>query len=129
MSEDTTKQRIDQRINEVITTHGKTILSEFPELRGIVIVLDYDMDDKGSLPSGAWLNNRSLNVKEVLETCRQVDEFCSEMKRIHDSAVLKQIAVMETQVQDLQRQVQELAKEENLHNGKQEEQQEQQHAV
>lgn len=83
--------RLDQRLAQEINQLLKSLLDEFPELRTAAIVLDYEMDDPGSLPSSQWLPRRPLEATEVLRFCQRVDTLSYMLRRKHDEAVARHV--------------------------------------
>jgi len=80
------KPRLDQRLTEEAQEHIKSLLAEFPELRSVAIVYDYEMPDAGSLPVGTWLPARKLNPIEYLSVGQACDRLSFSLRYEYDKA-------------------------------------------
>jgi len=124
--------RLDQKLTAEGQTAGQTLLDAFPELRSITIVFDYDMPDRGSLPSGVFVpRDKKLRPLEYLGACKSLDDVSFGLRREFDRAEQKHAegvekmrqAVMSTMQQNKQH-IDNPKKVENIANGEKQKQQE-----
>lgn len=96
----TTPTRLDQRLTEETQNACQALLNTFPELRSVAIVLDYDMNDAGSLPAGTWIPRRALRPNEALKAIQAVDRISFQLRQQHDHAVAQLIRTIQRQTED-----------------------------
>lgn len=92
--------RLDQRLAQEINQVLKSLLDKFPELKAAAIVLDYEMEDPGSLPSSQWLPRRPMKATEVIRFCQRVDTLSYMLRRKHDEAVERYAENMKGEVEN-----------------------------
>lgn len=80
------KLRLDQRLTEEAQKHIKSLLDDFPELRSVAVVYDYDLQDSGSLPAGTWLPARKLHPIEYLAASQACDKVSFSLRHEYDRA-------------------------------------------
>ena len=86
------KQTLSQRITERSQEFCQSLLSEFPDLRSVAVVFDYDLEDSGSLPSGVWIpTSRSLQPHEVVKAISAIDKVSYNLRNEHGLALLRAV--------------------------------------
>jgi len=93
--------RLDQKLKTESEEFIQRLLDEFPDLRAVAVVFDYELSNLAGLPPGVWMPRRPLRPSEALVICKQIDTLSAFIRRQHDEAATRAIGELQAKIKEL----------------------------